>query len=232
MYANFQEFKAAVESLDNEIRDYYRRFETEGRRLISDGIINEEQYYNSKIKILWILKEPYDEQNNEGGGWSLTKDILAKDDYIQTLAPSKSTWYPIVYASYGLLSNFTRFDDMGNIPNDQEMVRCIKKIAFINVQKLAACTTTDFSNIVEAYKQHRIILLKQIQVYNPDIIIGGSTMGLFAHDLGLAASDKYKDHWIKDQRAYLNVYHPAQRQITWDKYVDEIVSAGEYCFNN
>jgi len=40
---------------------------------ICDGIINIEQYLKSKYKILWILKEPYDEFDKDGkpcgGGW-------------------------------------------------------------------------------------------------------------------------------------------------------------------
>ena len=51
---------------------------------IRDGIGDEKGYLQSRLKVAWVLKEPYDEWEKDGspcgGGWSLVKDCFQKDD--------------------------------------------------------------------------------------------------------------------------------------------------------
>jgi hypothetical protein len=71
------------------------------------------------------------------------------------------------------------------------MAKIVRNIAAINVKKLPGFTSTyDYQSICEAYFNHKDILLKQIMTYNPDIIIGGSTLQLFFDDLGIRQSMK------------------------------------------
>ncbi len=51
---------------------------------IYDGIADEDGYLNSKLKVAWILKEPYDWVDEEGGpgggGWSIVNDVFLNHD--------------------------------------------------------------------------------------------------------------------------------------------------------
>lgn len=76
-----KELKKAQEDIDDQVK---KQAETKGLtsgnygcQPIRDGIADEEAYLESGLKVAWILKEPYDDFNENGmpcgGGWSLTK---------------------------------------------------------------------------------------------------------------------------------------------------------------
>ena len=229
MRTNFADFQKEVDELDEYIKSYYKKYETDNRELISDGLVNVLEYYKSENKIMWILKEPYDEGDNTGGGWSLTGEIDRIPEQF-VLHSSKGTWQPIVYVSYALQNNKANYSDMYWISNDHNMMNALKKIAYINVQKMPAEKTTNYTNIDNAYKKHKDILLKQIVVYAPNIIIGAGTLNLFLNDLGLE-NEGYKtesgsiEYWIKDSKIYIWAYHPGQHAKTWSVYINDILSA-------
>jgi hypothetical protein len=198
---------------------------------IVDGIVNIEKYLNQEFKILWILKEPYDDVENglpSGGGWHYCKDFVSANEFIKKIGRSRATWHPIIYVSYGILNNFALFENMGYIRNDESMADVVKDIAVINVKKLPGFTQTcDYGTIGSAYNRHKDILLRQIETYKPNIIIGGSTMQLFYNDLGISDIQKNYgsvNYAVKDMKLFITAYHPAQRTITRPSYVNDIVN--------
>ena len=68
-----QNFKQQIEEIDQEIRKTYAE---DKLWPIYDGALNPEGYYNSDLKILWLVKEPYDDGGN--GDFSLP-DFFTKD---------------------------------------------------------------------------------------------------------------------------------------------------------
>ena len=69
---------------------------------ITDGLVNPKTYFASKYKILWILKEPYDEiEISEeggipcGGGWSAAGNLANYDKISENYA--NKTYNRIVY---------------------------------------------------------------------------------------------------------------------------------------
>lgn len=226
---NENNFTKKVTELNEQVKSYYKTFESDDCQIISDGIVNCNFYYNSQIKILWILKEPYDIDNDGAGGWSITEKLNCSIEDYKELGGLKSTWYPIAYINYSIANNFLSFDEMDNIVNKPEMLNSLKNMAFINIQKFAAGTTTNMIDIKNAYNQHKHILLKQIETYNPDVLIfAGNTISLFETDLCLIESksgyDEY-NYWVKNKQLFINANHPAYPKKEEDKenYVDDIV---------
>jgi hypothetical protein len=200
---------------------------------IIDGIVNIEKFIQSKLKILWILKEPYDNEQNgiaTGGGWHFANDFLAPDGFYKRMGRSRNTWHPIIYVSYGILNNFLLWDDMDYIKNNQTMADIVRNIAVINVKKLPGFKRTyDFGPIRNAYNNNKELLHKQISTYNPDIIIGGSTLNLFYNELGInKAKDEKKfgcvEYIDKNSKLYISAYHPAQTQVTRECYINDIIN--------
>lgn len=231
---NLTELKAICENIEKEIWDTYVDENGKADPII-DGIVDIEKFQATSPKILWILKEPYDDEEDgfaSGGGWHFSKDFLAKDDFYTRMGRSRATWHPIIYVSYGIINNFVKYGSMDYIRDDLTMADVIKQIAVINVKKLPGFTRTyDFSPIADAYQKNRTLLHKQIEQYNPDIVIGASTMRLFYDELGIKQDDIVKngsiDYSIKNNRLYIDAYHPGQTQITRDKYVDDIIITTE-----
>jgi hypothetical protein len=202
---------------------------------ISDGIINYEDYYSAKFKIMWILKEPYDEvdenENASGGGWHL-REVINKRKTFQEYENGKGTFKPMIYATWGIFNDFCLWDNMNDVENDPSMLTVLKNIAYINVKKLPGRKTSNNSEIANAYRLYNRILLKQIWSYNPDIIIGGYTLKLFLNDLGLKREEMVKngslDYIIKDNKVFIDAYHPAQRKgntgVSQEQYCDDIIN--------
>jgi hypothetical protein len=239
MSSNTKEFIAACAQIESEI--WTNCIDISGHtQAIMDGIVDIDTYLQSHPKILWILKEPYDAVENgtpAGGGWSLTKDVLRRDDFFSRIKRTQSTWHPIIYVCTGLLNNFSEYGSMDYINDSPGMVKILKNIAVINVKKLPGLTQTHrFNPIAEAYNQHKAILLKQIRVYNPDIIIGASTMPLFYDDLEIDRKkiEKYGSiHYVvKDAKIYIDAYHPGQMRVTKSQYVNDIIYIVKKLWNN
>jgi hypothetical protein len=203
---------------------------------ILDGVFDPEKYLSAKYKILWILKEPYDEFDDDGapfgGGWHLKDAILPKQKF-QEFTGGRKTFEPMIYASWGILNNFCLWNDMNDVSKDPTMLEALKSIAYINVKKLPGHKASYYKTINDAYAKHKDILLKQIEYINPDIVIGGATLGLFINDLGLSRKDIVRhnglNYFIKDNKIFIEAYHPAQRTsstgVTQEMYCNSIITA-------
>ena len=228
-----EDFKQKCEALEKKAFDAY--YDDNAQEPLYDGIVDIDTYLTSKYRILWILKEPYDNDDpnsTEGGGWHLCKDFLAKDGFYYKMGDSWRTWQPVVYVSYGILNKFAKFDDMPWLRDDPEMANIIRNVAVINVKKIPGGKRTyDYSIIRDSYNRHKDILHEQIKLYNPHIIIGGATMDLFFQDLGISSEDIKSNnsvrYAVKDGKIYLAAYHPAQTTVKREIYVDDIITTVE-----
>jgi hypothetical protein len=233
---NLNELSAECTLIDQEIRALDG---LENTSSLIDGIINPELYVNAKYKILWVLKEPYDDfdedGNPDGGGWDYRNDLNNNlINYIKI-----PTWRRIAYASYGILKEMA-YDDMDDIKKGQiesdSIFEAIRSVAFINIKKTPGEKTSSDIVIKNAYLKYRTILLKQIEVYNPDIIIGGSTIPHFLNDFDLENS-KQEGHglkfYLKNKKVFIDAYHPSYPKgpEQEEEYVDEILAVAKDSMN-
>ena len=122
------------------------------------------------------------------------------------------------------------WDWISYIDKEPEVVDSMKSIAIMNILKIAGNTSTPYSKLKKGYALHKKILLKQINAYNPDIIIGGNTIWNFYDDLQLKegeCNDGNYEHtfWLKDGKVYINCSHPSTTNLSDKKietYVDGI----------
>lgn len=191
-----------------------------------DGVVNEELFLNGKPKILWILKEPWEKLENgqSGGGWDLVKKLLHEGWH-----SNKGSYAIMAYVSYSILNGFKKYSDIPYVSEDANVGNSMKYISYINVKKFPGSTTSNMDEISEYYLEFKDILVKQIDLINPDIVIGGNTLQLFFDDLKLKADNFNKETWSawwykNNNRLYIHSYHPNQRTITNEKYVDDMVS--------
>lgn len=191
-----------------------------------DGPLNIDEYFKSDIKIVWVLKEAYDGENGEGGGWNYAEDV-GNDPDKYLFNPTKTTWHPISYVSYGIQNNLL-WDEMPYIRNDKTKYHsALRRIAIVNLNKLPAkgVTSSPWQEVNKGFNNFKDIIEKQLRILEPDIIIFGGT-GDWMHQL-------YKDSIIEkhngDKKALvlnkttlITLAHPAAR-IARKQYVDEAV---------
>jgi len=224
----FETLKTLSEALNLLIN---KSINEEGREVVLDGAINLEKYANSKIKIMWILKEPYDELDGKGGGFSIS-DFIKEDVAYEEFVKSFPTWHVLTYISYGILNNFTKWSQMDSLKDNPKMTNALLEIALINTQKLPSLnhSTTNFKDIENSFKKYKDLLSAQIELLNPDVIIGGNTMSLYVDLFGLRDSEVKKNgslqYWEKGDKLYIDAYHPAIRKNR-GQYVDEIITVVE-----
>jgi hypothetical protein len=192
---------------------------------IYDGPVNIEAYASQKIRILWILKEPRDEEGQRGGGWRILSNL--RKDMVEI--GKNRTFKPMIYVSYAILNGFLEWEEMDDINQVPEMALVLEKTALINVKKLPGLSRTPPAVLSHAYTKNKGILIQQIKAYGPNVIIGGNTLQYFVSDLQLGRLKRQANGEIETSvsggRVFINAYHPSQPPISRERYVNTIVSA-------
>ena len=177
------------------------------------------------------MKESNDLVNGVGGGWSLPTEIRSLQNWQnQVKTGSYITFQRMIYASYGILNGFKIWNDIPSI-YEKEVFETIFNIGYINIKKCPGTSKANPQEIRKAYISNKALLLKQIETYNPDVIIGGNTMNHFINDF-----DFKEDKWLynnanytsfnhDNKRVFIDAYHPAYFTIKEEIYCNEIISA-------
>lgn len=216
----------------------------DGRRPIPDGITNPDLYSEAPIKILFVLKEPYDIYEREDG--TIGQGGWAHDEYLNELT-FEEIYTPQRYFQKRTEKRVSKlisciFRDItlpqllkANLTPD-EVMKDFRSIAWINVGKFPASngTISPSRRVQLQYNFWKEILFKQINAFNPEIIIFGRTFGFFYEDLKKSLGENLQGpfcsgityYWkdTKNKRLLIQTYHPSFRYLR-----DELgVSLGRY----
>jgi hypothetical protein len=208
---------------------------------IKDGIISKEDYNATDVRILWVLKEGNVSKNDEDYTRDICKEILNNGHLINAL--KIPTFRKMIYATYGIMNNKTEWK---NVPpaNDVVAYNCLKKIAYININKMPGKGTANYNVIKNAYENYENLLLDQINNINPNIIIFGGTLHFFncnkLKEIGWNLFDVKKQYFnesnkgkttsffpISKNKLIINAYHPAYVRISNYNYWLEIKTVYE-----
>lgn len=141
---------------------------------ITDGLYLAEEYLASTPRVMWILKEPWEEGEKEGN-WDLLA-CMNEDD----AACKNRTWQVMAQTMCGIRED----KEWATLPSTEYAMKYLKGIAYININKMPANKTSNNADIKEAYNIWKELLLDQISTYAPDVIIFGGTFKFFANDMG------------------------------------------------
>ena len=196
---------------------------------ITDGVADCKAYLESSPRVAWVLKEPYDDKdpdtgNPKGGGWSIPHDCFLKETKWSVLS-----WQRVIYIMYGLKNN-CHYADMPYVRDCPEMGNVMKSIAWLNLNKMPAGTTSSYS-FAESYQRYwKEVLLKQINLYNPQIIVFGNTFSSCWRDF-IPECQKPIDRIPKEGKCFIEVYRTENR-ILLDAYHPGIRSNVEFYVNS
>lgn len=191
-----------------------------------DGVIDLDKYNHSHLKIMWLLKEP--NSTEESLNWREEIKKLRTDNGIKS--GWGSTFKSIIYSTYGIL-NAKEWNNIPDIEKDSSIVDVLHNIAFVNVKKIPGKSVAKHDEVVDFYDKYKSILLKQIDVYQPDVIICGNTFQFVSKDL-LEANDfvinkKPVDIYRTKKYLIIDAYHPNNRVkgVNQQVYCDSIINA-------
>ena len=118
-------------------------------------------------------------------------------------------------STYGIFTGY-KYDDMW-LYKEPEMYKYLFQIAYINLSKMPAYTTS--GDMTSKYYAWRDIVLKQIDLFQPNVIIFGGTFQYIKDDLGI--DETYLIHseenwklniYKKNDTLYIETYHPGVRR--------------------
>jgi hypothetical protein len=205
-----------MKDFNQEIEQLAKKFK---KPPIFDGVVNEEKYQNSAIKIMWVLKDA--NSTGEVESYDLRDAINnLKTDYGIRKGWEK-TFSNIIYVTNGIL-NQKEWDDIPFPKNEPEIVDILKQIAYVNIKKVGGGSQSVESELQEHFEKSKKLLLDQIEEFNPDVIIFGNTYRFFKNDLGLNQMNIFGTchATAKSDRIYIDAYHPNAKISGKDYFVD------------
>lgn len=206
---------------------------------IYDGVVDVEVYLATKKKIMWILKEPYDdfdaEGMPEGGGWTMFKDF-GDGDTLAKAVNRNAALRNVTYASYAIQNGIDSYAELPWITDKPEAYeKAVRSIAYVNIGKMPGKTTTSDAHLSKLYRDWKDILFKQTDLYAPDVIIvcGTATLGCLNQDLGLDLSKPSRT--VRHGGAVVDIHEWRGKRIVWaphpaarippEEWVDAVVEA-------
>jgi len=179
--------------------------------VVLDGAVDNDQWSNLKGKrILWILKEangtPQDNDLRK-----LLNELASTPNPNKIYAKWKTTYGLVVKVSYGLLNGY---DKLGDWADNVDTIRgVLKDIAVINVNKRAGARKANLKMLTKCAEEFHDIILKQIELLDPDIIILGGVKYVLSK-------------WLPDndsRKKWITTDHPGQRRLTHRQYYSSIL---------
>ncbi|MHA1211600.1 MAG: hypothetical protein ACTSSH_03975 [Candidatus Heimdallarchaeota archaeon] len=140
--------------------------------LVTDGVVDEESYLQSPLKLLFVLKEVNDQG---GGGWDLR-------EYIKEGCRAQ-TWNNVTRWVEGIRCLYENIDDInwsefGEIDGKRRS-DILKSIVTVNLKKSPGGHTADPLELDKIAKEDNVFLNSQMSLYDPDITICCGTSDLF-----------------------------------------------------
>ena len=230
-----------LKNIKSRERELFDRWIDKRPNLIPDGLVNESLYFQTRYKIIYILKET--------NGVEVDFDLR---HFLRNGARA-ATWNNIAIWQYGLQNDSGNFSwkKLKNFLHDDNEVQFRKdqlgQIAAINVKKETGGHTANGKEIYKVGEEDENFIKEQLNLYDPDIIVCcGSVIGALVKYRGLVEPF---DNWVQshvgveyhltkqlnsrgDQKLIINYCHPAARVDDYMKYYPIISTVREIMAKN
>jgi hypothetical protein len=217
---NAEELEIEQEKIDNEVKRIAKELNVE---VICDGVILPKHYLLTKIKTLWVWREPHD----DGGSYCYKKDIIQRR--IEIKDTKRSVYLdPMRYLEYSLKNELELYNDIPDADKNAEVSKLLGQTAVINIKKNLGGARVDWSTFWDYVDKFKSVVEKQLEIANPKIIIAAGTIGFFEKYGYLTNAShhekSYRMYHVSDGRIILDCYHP-KAWIAPERYCDDIIMA-------
>lgn len=174
---------------------------------VLDGVVSEEHYINSSLKLCFVLKEVNDEG---GGGWDL-RQFIREGARAQTW-DNISRWVKCI----SKLNQDLNWAELAEITEDDRK-DTLKLICAMNLKKSPGSHTTIRASFNKVVAEDKDYIHKQYSIYNPDITICCGTGWDFRWALALDETEVFETsrgiHWFlnNEGKVVIMFAHPAAR---------------------
>lgn len=168
---------------------------------ITDGIIDENHWVNSEIKVLFLLKEAYDSKRVEGS-WDLPALIRRKK-------VSGRTFKPMAQWAYGIQGVLKNHEILPFQQDGADVELALLSSAVVNLKKSGGKNKSNSKDLATYVDEDWDLISKQIGLISPKIVICGNTWSLVSKKI---PSKKISDRaYLSDGVIYISYWHPSNR---------------------
>ena len=177
--------------------------------LVSDGVVDEFAYAESSPKLLFVLKEVND---LGGGGWDLRA-------YLRDDGGRPATWDNVTRWVEGIrkLPSDIPWQTLESIDVDRRKA-ALRSIAVMNIKKVPGGHTANPDEIAAAAEADQQFLLRQYELYRPDLTICCGTAEAFQAIKAFGSEPKWQSTrrgvWYyspEPERYVISYSHPLAR---------------------
>ncbi len=211
-------------------------FDPKRIRPVYDGVVDAEGYLATRPRLMWVLKEPYDNQDKEGapcgGGWTMFRDF-GEGEALAKAVNAPPALRNVAYASYALQQGISSYADLPWISDRPEVAESLLRTAFVNVSKMPALPSTDEVRLGRRYVDWKDILFEQIELYDAEVIVFGNTFHRVAPDIGVSLDSRVRN--VQVGKSSVDVYEWRGKRLLWtphpaahlppEEWVDSVLSA-------
>lgn len=201
-----------------------------------DGVAYPELYLGSGTRVMWVLKNSYDDSDADGNPVSDGMDIRDWfcDEALDT-ASHKQIFIKMSLITYCIQNNIPYSESLLN--DKVHIMQSLKNIALVDLSKLPGGTSISDKDLKKEFFYFKTVFENQIDLYNPNVIIFGNTLHI-CRDVFPGLNYK-KPHAVYEsngncllrsfldkscKRLYLEAYHPSY-PMSYEDYVGTIVNA-------
>lgn len=197
---------------------------TDERGIIYDGVGNIEEYVKSSPKVMWILKEPWDTE--------LDNSFCVYDYNITQGTRLNTTIRNMTFSMECFQKDMTyeQLPSLSTTPakfkeTEERVKQALGQIAYINISKILAGRATSDERLHQMWNDWHSLVMKQIKIYEPDVIIFGGTFHVFeSKSLGLpvllpqepgkkGTFNVYETNMNSKKVTLIETNHPAYRYL-------------------
>lgn len=203
-----------MQEREHKEEEFFNRWESEIASddkaiFIKDGMVNPERYEAAKVKITFILKEVNSPTSEK---WELSK-------YVRN-GGRASTWNNIARWTAAIIEN-KMFSEVNNMTAECRK-EYLAQISVVNLKKTPGLATSKPKEIKTHAEVNREYLIKQLDIYEPDVVICCGTGQIFVETvLGIKNPEWIKPNgpngisYLRDtqrNRWIISTYHPQARK--------------------
>ena len=138
--------------------DFFSKFPIPQADFVQDGVVDEQTYLSSNLKILFLLKEP----NSNIGGWKLI-------DHVRSDAQAR-TFDNLARWAKGICNLQIEIPWI-EIKDISPRTNSLNSVMLFNLKKTPGGKATDENELARVASKYSDLLKKQSSFYNPDIVI-------------------------------------------------------------
>jgi len=189
------------EALLKEWKARHEKLDFQGR-FIGDGPINWGQWESADRRVLFLLKEAYDDKGIDRD-WDLPELVREYGTQLPRTWPKVAQWAEVLH----------KYKDGESIPFERERdsKAALGRIAVVNVKKSDGSKTSSDQDLAAHIARDSDLLFQQVAILAPDCVVCGSTWHLLSAVAPWSSYEPVFDRtvWRVGDIHYFDMWHPA-----------------------